>query len=95
MKYTPLDNRLIIERDEVKDRSNSGLYLSTTKSELPPSGIVVAVADNIKDIKVGDRVIFNQYGALPLEENQTNETKGLILLLKSHIHAVISESKDE
>ncbi len=87
MIYNPLFNRVVVERDDNATKTESGFLLNTSKKELPPHGTVVATGPDVKYLKIGDQVLFNQYGAIPLEADQTNQTKGLLILLESQCHS--------
>ena len=96
----PLGDRVLVKRDEAKDRTESGLFLPSAAKEAPGQGIVVAVGPDVgrdKDGKmptrnvlqppltVDDKVIFTKYAGADVEvEGQT-----LLLMREDDILAVI------
>ena len=49
MTLKPLGDRVIVKRDEVEDKTASGLYLSRESKEKPQTGVVVAVGEGKRD----------------------------------------------
>ena len=71
MNIRPLHDRLVVRRLEEETTSAGGIVLPDSATEKPSQGEVLAVGpgktlDNgdVKplDVKVGDKVIFGQYG---------------------------------
>lgn len=56
--FKPLNDRVLIEPDEVENTTSFGLILDKSK-EKPSTGIVVV---GNKEIKKGARVLFSKYG---------------------------------
>lgn len=66
ISFTPLGDRVAIERTEVATKTAAGLELpSSSEREKPQEGIIVAVGKGAKGeemtVKVGDEVIFHKY----------------------------------
>ncbi len=67
----PLNDKIIIRRDEAADRTDSGLYLPEQAKDTPKSGVILAVGDGqlnketgeriALSVCPGDRVIFSAY----------------------------------
>jgi len=71
MKIRPLHDRLVVRRLEEETTTAGGIVLPDSAAEKPSQGEVLAVGpgkilDNGDvrplDVKVGDKVIFGQYG---------------------------------
>ena len=71
MKIRPLHDRVIIRRMEEEKTSPGGIVIPDSATEKPVKGEVVAVGPGKKiedgslvpvDLKVGDHVVFGQYG---------------------------------
>ncbi len=56
--YKPLNNYVLI-RPNVKDRTALGLSIVT--SERPQEATVIAVADKVDDVKIGDTVLVEKW----------------------------------
>ena len=69
MRLKAADNKIIILREQAKEKTDSGLYIPDCASELPLKGKVVSAGAIFVDkeryaacVSVGDTVIFKKYG---------------------------------
>ena len=71
MKIRPLQDRVVVKRKDEETTSAGGIVLPGSATEKPQQGEVVAVGPGKKtndgdlvpvDLKVGDHVVFGQYG---------------------------------
>mgnify|MGYP005734776341 CR=1 FL=1 len=71
MKIRPLQDRVVVKRQDEETTSSGGIVLPGSATEKPQQGEVVAVGPGKKsedgkvspiDLKIGDRVVFGQYG---------------------------------
>jgi len=74
--FKPLNDRVLIKPDEVKDTTESGIVLLDNQKEKPVKGVVVVGG---KLVKKGDKVLFSKFGYDEVE-------------LDKKIHYVVSES---
>lgn len=58
---TPLADYVVMQQEEAQTKTKSGLYLPDKGTEKPKIAKVMAVGPMVKDVKVGDRVIFGGY----------------------------------
>ena len=95
MKLRPLHDKVLVQRKEEEETTAGGIVLPGSAAEKPSQGEVIAVGpgkrqdsgDQIApDVKVGDTVIFGQYGG--------NEVKidgeEYLILSESDIFGVVS-----
>ena len=95
MKLRPLHDKVLVQRKEEEETTAGGIVLPGSAAEKPSQGEVIAVGpgkrnDNgeqiAPDVKVGDTVIFGQYGG--------NEVKidgeEYLILSESDIFGVVS-----
>ncbi len=61
MKLQPLADRIVIKKIEAETKSASGILLPDSAKEQPLAGKVIALAENIDDIKVGDTILYSRY----------------------------------
>jgi len=61
----PLADYVVTQAEEAASKTSSGLYLPEAAKEKPKTSTVVAVGKDVKNVKVGDHIIFGGY---------TNET---------------------
>jgi len=94
IKLQPLGDRVVVEREEVEERTSGGIVLPDTAREKPARGKVVAVGDGrlLDDgtrsqlqVKVGDRVLFTSYAG----ENIKVGEDEYLLMREDDILAVI------
>ncbi len=76
MKFKPLNDRVLVKRLEVEEKTAGGLYIPDTAKEKPSRGLVVAtgpgkVDNNGKrvelEIKEGDNVLFSKYAGTEIK----------------------------
>jgi chaperonin GroES len=75
MKVRPLHDKVLVERLDTEETTKGGIIIPDTAKEKPQEGKVVAVGtgrileDGTKkplEIKKGDKVLFNKYGAIDI-----------------------------
>jgi len=62
MNFQPLGDRVLVKVKEVETKTASGIIIPDNASqEKPTTAEVVAVGSEVKDIVVGDQVMYAQY----------------------------------
>lgn len=70
MNIKPLYDFLLVKKDEVSETSKSGIYTPSIASDTPNQGTIVSMGEGglmpdgtitESQLKVGDRVVFNQF----------------------------------
>lgn len=65
-----LSSKLVLVRvDKPKEQTDSGIFIQEEWVSHRPLGVVEAVADDVLTCKVGDKVWFERYTAVPHPEN--------------------------
>jgi len=94
MKIRPLHDRVVVRRLEEETKTAAGIVLPDSAAEKPSQGEVLAVGpgkvlDNgdvrMLDVKVGDTVIFGQYGGSTVKI----DGEELLILSESEIFGVV------
>lgn len=71
MKLRPLNDRILVERVQEKEKTQGGIIIPDSAKEKPAEGKVIAVGigrmvdsgERIPvEVKVGDRILFGKYG---------------------------------
>lgn len=57
----PLGDYVVAQAEEAESKTASGLYLPEAAKEKPKTSVVVAVGKDVKQIKVGDRIVYKSY----------------------------------
>ena len=61
IKFKPLKDRVFVSYTEELEKTAGGLYIPDSAKEKPQSGKVEAVGEEVKQIKVGDTILFDKY----------------------------------
>jgi chaperonin GroES len=61
MKFKPLKDRVFVKYSEEAERTAGGLYIPESAKEKPQKGIIEAIGSEVKEIKVGDIILFDKY----------------------------------
>ncbi|PIF04630.1 MAG: co-chaperone GroES [Arcobacter sp.] len=62
MNFQPLGNRVLVKVQEVETKTASGIIIPDNASqEKPTTAKVVAIGKDVKDLNVGDQVMYGQY----------------------------------
>ena len=94
MKIRPLQDRVVVKRQDEETTSAGGIVLPGSATEKPQQGEVVAVGPGKKsedgkntpvDLKVGDHVVFGQYGG----NNVKIDGEEYLILNESEIYGVV------
>ena len=57
----PLADNIVAVQEEAQSKTASGLYLPDAAKEKPKTAKVVAIGKEVKQLKVGDRIIYKSY----------------------------------
>jgi chaperonin GroES len=58
---SPLSDYVVAMQEAAETKTASGLYLPEAAKEKPKTSKVVAVGPEVKQVKVGDRIIYGGY----------------------------------
>ena len=61
LKFKPLKERVFVSYAEEGEKTAGGIYLPDTAKEKPQKGKVEAVGSEVKEVKVGDDILFDKY----------------------------------
>ncbi|OGW27027.1 MAG: co-chaperone GroES [Nitrospirae bacterium GWC2_42_7] len=61
MKFKPLKDRVFVKYTEEADKTAGGLYIPDSAKEKPQKGVVASVGSEVKEIKVGNTILFDKY----------------------------------
>jgi len=101
MKYRPLGINILTKQDEDKQQTNSyGLITNLGGSvyKKPECAVVVAVGEEVTDVKIGDILFFSKYAGIRIDVDgdqylllSRNEIFGIN---NNHLKIKIGETKD-
>lgn len=71
MKFRPLHDRVLVQRQESSEKTSGGIFIPDTAKEKPAEGKIIAVGEGVRkddgtvlpmNVKVGDKVLFAKWG---------------------------------
>ncbi len=84
-KIQPLADYVVAEAEEAAAKTASGLYLPDNAQEKPKVAKVTAVGKDVKQVKVGDRIVYGGYSNTEIKL----ENKEYLLVKEENIYAVV------
>jgi len=63
----PLADRVVAIREEALKKTTSGLYLPDNAKEKPVIAKVVAIGPKVKNLVIGDRIVYKEYSTTDLK----------------------------
>ncbi len=64
--FQPLGDRVFVTYTEELERTSGGIYVPDSAKEKPQRGIVRAVGKDVKNLKVGEQILFDKYSGSKL-----------------------------
>ena len=95
MAFTPLHDRVLVERVESEEKTAGGLIIPDNAKEKPAEGVIVAVGAGAKDddgkriamdVKAGDKILFGKWSGTEV----TIDGKELLIMKESDIMGTLS-----
>jgi chaperonin GroES len=81
----PLADYVVVQQEEPETKTASGIYLPTQAQEKPKVAKVLAVGKDVKEVKVGDRIIYGGYSNTEVKQ----DGKEYILIKEENIYAKV------
>ncbi len=85
----PLHDNVILKKEEVENKTASGIILTTETKNQPSIGIVVAVGEDVKNkeaYQAGDKVVYKEYSGTKV----TVDDEDYIVIADKDILAVLA-----
>ena len=95
MAFTPLHDRVLVERVEGDEKTAGGLIIPDSAKEKPAEGMIVSVGAGLSDdggeriamdVKKGDKILFGKWSGTEV----TVDGKELLIMKENDILGVIS-----
>ncbi len=81
----PLADYVVVQQEEASSKTASGLYLPDNASEKPKVAKVLAVGPMVKDVQVGEKVIYGGYSNTEIKI----EGQNYLLIKNENIFATV------
>ncbi|MBA2251079.1 MAG: co-chaperone GroES [Nitrospirales bacterium] len=65
--FQPLGDRVFVTYTEEMERTSGGIYVPESAKEKPQRGSVQAIGKDVKNVKVGDQILFDKYSGSKLK----------------------------
>ena len=65
--FQPLGDRVFVTYTEEMERTAGGIYVPESAKETPQRGSVQAIGKDVKNVKVGDQILFDKYSGSKLK----------------------------
>ncbi len=86
VKFKPLKDRVFASYTEEMTKTAGGLYIPDSAKEKPQSGKVEAVGDDVKSLKVGDKILFDKYSGSKINI----DNKDFLIIKEEDILGILS-----
>jgi chaperonin GroES len=95
MAFTPLHDRVLVERVEGDEKTAGGLIIPDSAKEKPAEGVIVSVGAGLRDddgerialdVKKGDKILFGKWSGTGV----TVDGKELLIMKENDILGIIS-----
>lgn len=81
----PLADYVVLQQEEASSKTASGLYLPDNAQEKPKTAKVLAVGKDVKEVKVGDRVVYGGYSNTEVKQ----DGQEYVLVKEENIYATV------
>ena len=61
MTIKPLGERVLVKMDKVEEKTAGGIFIPQTAQEKTQIAVVEAIGDEVKTIKVGQKILHDKY----------------------------------
>lgn len=68
----PLGDNVVAVSEEATNKTASGLYLPESAKEKPQTAKIQAVGKEVKELKVGDKIIYKSYSTTDVKVGNTD-----------------------
>src|SRR6476659_8046437 len=65
--FQPLGDRVFVTYTEEMERTTGGIYVPESAKEKPQRGAIQAIGKDVKNVKVGDQILFDKYSGSKLK----------------------------
>lgn len=67
IKIQPLPDYIVAQPESAQTKTTSGILLTENAQEKPKIAKILAIGKNVKQLKVGDRIIYKSYSTTDLK----------------------------
>lgn len=67
----PTASRVVATKDEPETKTSGGVFLPGAAQQKPVMANVIAIGPDVKQIKVGDKIVYKEYSTTDLKIDDT------------------------
>ena len=86
MGFRVIYDRVLVKRDSKVETSH--LMIPDKVKKAPRTGVILSVGDEVKYVKVGDHIVFNEYAGQYLEPTQDLIESDFIVMREDEVLAI-------
>ena len=60
---SPLGDNIVAQTEEATSKTASGFFIPESATEKPKTAKIVAIGKAVKELKVGDRIVYKSYSS--------------------------------
>jgi len=69
MTIKPLGERVLVKMDKVEEKTAGGIFIPQTAQEKTQIAVVEAIGDEVKTVKVGQKILHDKYAGTSVKMN--------------------------
>ena len=85
MQLHPLADRIVAKPLGAQEKTSTGFYVPDSAKEKPQMAEVVSIGSEVKEIKVGDQIVYSQYKP----DNVKLDSQELMIMKEEDVLAVV------
>jgi len=91
MNFNPLGDRVLVKVQETQTQTASGIFIPDNASkEKPTQAKIIAIGKDVKDVKIGDEVIYTKFARTA---TITLDSTEYLVMEVAEILGVLNETK--
>lgn len=67
MNIKPLGERVLVKIEQLQEKTASGIIIPQTAQEKTQTGVVEAIGDEVKTVKVGEKIMHDKYAGTSIK----------------------------
>lgn len=78
-KVRPINNQVLVSRKEAASETDGGLVIVEEAKDRPSEGVVLAVSKHVKQVMVGETILFGKYSGQEVKVGGTKDNLPLLM----------------
>jgi co-chaperonin GroES (HSP10) len=92
----PIKDRVLIERDEKKTQTSSGLVIPDAAQDTEVTGVIIALGTDVEEnLACGQKVLFGKHDGVTVESKYIGRSGDFILVRDGMIRAILETDEEK